>query len=101
MASFIFFIIDSLLGLLLFVIFATVVFSWLVAFDVVNYRNNFVRQVGQFLDAVSRPILRPFQKILPSFGGVDISPILAGLIIIGIRAYLLPMARAALQPILG
>lgn len=82
-------------------IIAAAIFSWLVALDVVNYRNNFVRQVGRFLDAVSRPVLGPVQKVVPSFGGVDISPILVILIIEGIRSYLLPMAFAPLQALIG
>jgi YggT family protein len=101
MTGFIFFIISSLLQLLEFVIIAAAIFSWLVAFDVVNYRNHFVRQVGQFLDAVSRPVLGPMQKIVPSFGGVDISPILVILILEGIRRYLLPLAAAPLQQLIG
>lgn len=101
MASFILFIISSLLGMLEFAIIAAAIFSWLVAFDVINYRNNFVRQVGQFLDAVTRPVLRPVQRIIPAFGGVDISPIIVILIIEGIRRYLLPMAFAPLQQLIG
>ena len=101
MASFILFIISSLLGMLEFAIIAAAIFSWLVAFDVINYRNNFVRQVGQFLDAVTRPVLGPVRRIIPAFGGVDISPIIVILIIEGIRRYLLPMALAPLQPLIG
>ena len=46
------------------------------AFDVINLRNQFVYNVAHFLDAVTRPVLRPVQKIIPPLGGVDISPII-------------------------
>ena len=48
----------------------------LVAFDVINLRNPFVYNVSRFLDAVTRPLLRPVQKVVPALGGVDISPII-------------------------
>jgi YggT family protein len=87
---FIYFVLDSLLGLLVVAIIISAVLSWLVAFDVINLRNRFVYNVAHFLDAVTRPVLRPVQKIIPAIGGVDISPIIVLLIIQGIRSYLLP-----------
>jgi YggT family protein len=91
MGSFLLFIIDGLLQLLVIAIIISAILSWLVAFDVINLRNPFVYNVARFLDAVTRPILRPVQKIIPAIGGVDISPIIVLLIIQGIRMYLLPL----------
>ena len=91
MGQFLFFIIDSLLGLLVLAIIVSAVMSWLVAFDVINLRNHFVLGVSRFLDAVTRPLLRPVQKVIPPLGGVDISPIIVLLVIQGFRSYLLPM----------
>ena len=98
MGSFLYFIIDSLLGLLVLAIIIGAVLSWLVAFDVVNLRNRFVYSVSRFLDAVTRPVMRPVQKVIPSLGGVDISPIIVILVIEGVRRYLLPML---FRPIIG
>ena len=98
MGSFLYFIIDSLLGLLVLAIIVGAVLSWLVAFDVVNLRNRFVYGVSRFLDAVTRPVMRPVQKVIPSLGGVDISPIIVILVIEGVRRYLLPML---FRPIIG
>jgi len=89
---FIYAILDGLLGLLVIAIIISAVLSWLVAFDVINLRNQFVYNVARFLDAVTRPLLRPVQKVIPPIGGVDISPIIVLLIIQGIRQYLLPLA---------
>jgi YggT family protein len=63
---------------------------------VVNTRNNFVRSIWNFLDAVTEPVLRPIRSILPNLGGVDISPIILILLIIFIQNlivdYLMPIA---------
>ncbi len=88
--GFVFYIVNAILGLLVFALIASAILSWLVAFDVINLRNQFVYNVARFLDAVTRPILAPFQKIMPNLGGVDISPVLAILVISGIQRYLLP-----------
>jgi YggT family protein len=87
---FLYAIIDGLLGLLVIAIIVSAVLSWLVAFDVINLRNQFVYNVARFLDAVTRPLLRPVQKVIPPIGGVDISPIIVLLVIQAFRSYLLP-----------
>ena len=91
MGSFFYFIVDALLGLLVLAIIISAIMSWLVAFDVINLRNQFVYGVSRFLDAVTRPILGPVQRIIPPLGGVDISPIIVLLVIEGVRRYLLPL----------
>jgi YggT family protein len=94
--NFIFFILGSLLGLLIWAIIISAILSWLVAFDVINLRNRFVYNVTRFLDAVTAPVLRPFRRIIPSLGGVDISPIIVILILTGIQRYLLPPLHGSL-----
>jgi len=90
MGRFLFFIVDNLLSLLVLAIIISAVLSWLVAFDVINLRNRFVYNVANFLDAVTRPVLRPVQKIIPAIGGVDISPIIVLLVLQAVRTTLLP-----------
>ena len=84
------------LQLYVYLIVASAVLSWLVAFNVVNTRNDVVRSIWNFLDAVTEPALRPIRNILPNLGGVDISPIILILLIIFIQKliqdYLLPIA---------
>jgi YggT family protein len=87
---FIYAVLDGLLALLVVAIIISAVLSWLVAFDVINLRNRFVYNVARFLDAVTRPVLRPVQKVIPPIGGVDISPIIVLLVIQAFRTYLLP-----------
>lgn len=52
------------------------VLSWLIAFNVVNTRNQFVSSVWDFLYRITEPALRPIRNMLPNLGGIDISPII-------------------------
>ena len=52
------------------------ILSWLVAFNVVNARNDVVRAIWDFLYRVTEPALRPIRRILPNLGGIDVSPII-------------------------
>lgn len=101
MGNFLYFIVNSLLELLIWAIIISAILSWLVAFDVINLRNRFVYNVSRFLEAVTRPVLAPFQRIIPSLGGVDISPIIVILILQGVSRYLLPMIFAPIINLLG
>ncbi len=53
----------------------SVVLSWLVAFNVINLQNQFVYNIYNSLNAIVEPMLRPFRRLLPDMGGVDLSPI--------------------------
>ncbi len=98
---FVFFIISGLLSLLWWAIIISAILSWLVAFDIINLRNQAVYQISTFLDRVTDPILRPFRRIIPPLGGVDISPIVVLLIITGVQSYLLPALRDTLINLSG
>ena len=71
----VFWLIDTVLGIFIMLVFAQVVLSWLVGFNVVNTRNRFVYLVGDFLHRVTEPALRPIRRLLPNFGGFDLSPV--------------------------
>lgn len=101
MGLFLLFIIGAVLDLLVLAIIVNAVLSWLVAFDVVNLRHPVVRQFALLLDAVTRPVLRPFQRVIPPLGGMDISPILALIVIEALRRYLLPWLFAPIISLLG
>jgi YggT family protein len=72
-----------------------------VAFDVINLRNRFVANIARFLDAVTRPVMRPFQRFIPPLGGVDITPIIVILILQGIILYILPPIFGPLVSLMG
>lgn len=98
---FVFGVLNALINVLVFAVVASAVLSWLVAFDVINLRNPLVNQVVRFLDAITRPILRPFQRIIPPLGGVDISPVVALILITVAQGTLLPGLRNWLLGLVG
>ena len=77
-----------LLTLVWWVIIIQAVMSWLIAFNVINTHNDFVRQVWTTLDRLTEPLYRPIRKIMPDFGALDLSPIVV-LVILGILNILL------------
>lgn len=95
------FVANGLLEFVKWAIIISAILSWLVAFNVLNLRNGFVYQVVRFLDAVTRPVLAPFQRFIPPLGGIDLSPIVAILVIVGIQTYLLPAVAAGIIGLLN
>ncbi len=74
-------IILIVLELYVWLLIAAAILSWLVAFNVVNTRNQFVSMVGEFLYRITEPLLAPIRSVMPNLGGLDISPIILILII--------------------
>jgi YggT family protein len=68
------------------VVIAAVIFSWLFAFNVINYSNPFVRSLWQAISAVTDPLLKPIRRIMPNLGGLDLSPIILLLGCLFVRA---------------
>jgi YggT family protein len=77
-------ILRILLNVVWWIIIVQAIMSWLIAFNVINTHNDFVRQIWGTLDRMTEPLYRPIRKILPDFGGLDLSPlvVLVGLAII-------------------
>lgn len=57
-----------------YIIFAQVILSWLVAFNILNLQQSFVRQVWQGLNQLTEPLYRRIRRFLPDMGGIDLSP---------------------------
>ena len=79
------YVILLVLDLYIWLLIAAAVLSWLVAFNVINARNQFVAMVGDFLYRITEPVLRPIRNMMPNLGGIDISPVILILIIIFIQ----------------
>jgi len=79
-------LIVPILGFLVLVIFVEVIFSWLIAFNIVNLRNPLMAQIYNIVRIISKPILDPFRKIIPGIGGLDISPIAALLLLTWVQS---------------
>jgi len=75
-------LLNTVLGLYLWVVIAGAVMSWLVAFDVINLRNRFVATIYDTCERLITPVLNPIRKVIPNLGGVDLSPVA---LIIGIQ----------------
>ena len=70
------------LDLYKYVIVGSAVMSWLIAFNVVNIRNDVVRSIWQTLTGLTEPLLAPIRRVMPKTGGVDISPVVLFLLLL-------------------
>jgi YggT family protein len=66
----------TIIDLYIWLLIASAVLSWLIAFNVVNTRNPLVANIGEFLYRITEPALRPIRNMLPNLGGIDISPVI-------------------------
>jgi len=73
------------IDLYIWIVIASAILSWLVAFNVVNTNNRVVLMIGDTLYRVTEPVLRPIRNILPNLGGIDISPVILILLLLFIR----------------
>ena len=78
-------LISTVIDIYIWILIASAVLSWLVVFNVVNTRNQFVAAVAEFLYRITEPALAPIRRFMPNLGGLDISPIILILIIILIQ----------------
>lgn len=69
-------LLDTIINIYIWLLIASAVLSWLIAFNVVNTRNPIVHSVGDFLYRVTEPLLRPIRNMLPNLGGIDVSPVI-------------------------
>jgi YggT family protein len=81
-------LIDKVIDIYTWIVIASAIMSWLVAFGVVNTRNQFIRTVVDVLYRVTEPALRPIRRIMPNLGGVDISPVILLLLLFFLRSLL-------------
>ena len=73
------------IDLYIWVVIASAILSWLIAFNVVNTSNRFVYSVAETLYRLTEPALRPIRGIIPNLGGIDISPVILILFLLFIR----------------
>ena len=64
-----------ILNLYYWIIIASAVLSWLLAFNVINYSNSVVRSIWTTIQALTEPLLQPIRNRLPRMGAIDIAPI--------------------------
>ena len=82
--------IDWLLGFYVFILIVAAVVSWLVAFSVINIRNDVVKQVLYTLQVLTEPVLRPIRRFVPPVGGLDLSFLVLFVLIQLVRSVIIP-----------
>jgi len=89
-------IVDLLLYIVTWIIIIQAILSWLVAFNVINTHNDFVRSLVYALDRITEPLYRPIRKIMPDFGALDLSPMVVLLMLYILRSIVLPQIQMSL-----
>jgi YggT family protein len=80
-----------ILGVVYFVMIAHIIMSWLINFNVLNARQPLVDQIWNGLNRLLEPIYQPIRRVLPDTRPLDLAPLVALIIVISLRAYILPV----------
>ncbi|URW74945.1 YggT family protein [Sphingomonas donggukensis] len=91
-------ILQILLTVVWWIIVVQAVLSWLIAFNVVNTQNDFVRNVWNALGTMTEPMYRPIRRILPDFGALDLSPLVVLLILYILMNVVIPSLYQPVYP---
>lgn len=78
-------LIYTIIQIYIYILIASAILSWLIAFNVVNMRNQFVAMIAEALWRLTEPALRPIRRFLPNLGGLDLSPVVLILLLIFIQ----------------
>lgn len=81
----IFNLLDIIVNLYMWCFIISAIMSWLIAFNVINTGNRLIYMVGDTLYRLTEPMLRPIRNLLPNFGGIDFSPLIAILILLFLK----------------
>jgi YggT family protein len=68
-------LLNTVISIYIWLLIASVMLSWLIAFNVISTGNRFVYEIRDFLYRITEPLLRPIRNLLPNLGGIDISPV--------------------------
>ena len=77
----IFYLVLQILKFYSYIVIATVIISWLIAFNVLNTQNRFVYSISELTYRLTDPILNKIRRFLPNLGSLDISPVILLLLI--------------------
>ena len=101
MGAALWFLFSSIIDLIVFVVIVNAIISWLIAFDVLNIRNQTVAKLVRALDAVTNPLLKPIRRFMPTIGGLDLSPIILILLLQALRILVASTLTHFLIPVTG
>ena len=80
--------ISMILTIIWWIFLIMIIMSWLINFNVINTRNQFVASVWRIVNQITEPILRPIRRIVPPVGGLDLSPIIVFVIIFFLQSFI-------------
>ena len=81
----IFVLLDSIITIYLWIIIVNAILSWLVAFNILNTQNRFVFSILDATYKMTDPALNKIRRFIPTFGSIDISPVILILILMFLR----------------
>ena len=81
----VFILLDSIITMYLWIIIINAILSWLVAFNILNTQNRFVFSVLDVTYKLTDPALSKIRRFIPTFGSIDISPVILILLLIFLR----------------
>ncbi|MCZ7676631.1 MAG: YggT family protein [Roseovarius sp.] len=79
-----------ILDVAFFIMIIHIIMSWLISFQVLNLHQQFVAQIWYGLNRLLEPIYNPIRRILPDTRPLDLAPLVAIVILISLRDYILP-----------
>ena len=80
-----------ILSVVYFVMIVHIIMSWLINFQVLNLQQPMVAQIWTGLNRLVEPIYAPIRRVLPDTRPLDLAPLVAFLVVISLRAYILPV----------
>lgn len=83
--SMLFYLLSLAVNIYILIIVVQVIVSWLIAFDVIDARNEQAQNLIALLKKLTDPVYKPLQKYVPPIGGIDITPLI---VIIGLQLLL-------------
>ena len=81
----IFVLLDSIITIYLWIIIINALLSWLVAFNILNTQNRFVFSVLDATHKMTDPALNKIRTFIPTFGSIDVSPVVLILFLMFLR----------------
>ncbi len=83
-------ILQLVLSAVFFIMIVHIIMSWLINFNVLNIRQDFVRSIWEGLNRLLEPVYQPIRGILPDTRPLDLAPLVAFLIVIALQDIILP-----------
>ena len=80
-----FILLDSIITIYIWIVIINAILSWLVAFNILNTQNRFVFSVLDTTYKLTDPALNKIRRFIPTFGSIDISPVILILFLMFLR----------------